>query len=81
MKDYYYEKLGEATLKVELAMVGYSRKMSDLARRLINDDECDHRSIIEKITELRDALDDMQEEARRYKGLYLAELEKEEKVC
>ena len=81
MKQYYYEKLEEATTKLALLRVGYEREMKMLASELANSVESMHPLIIEKITKIRHALDAMIEEAKDYKAKYQAECDKEAGVC
>jgi hypothetical protein len=85
MKQYYYEKMQKATLKLEIARVGYHRKMDTLASKLLKDDASLHGPIVEAIVELRKALDEMVAEALDYKAKYQAECDKEalegDEVC
>lgn len=77
MKQYYFEKMEQATLKLELARIGYERKMKVLASKLINEDISLHGPIVEAISELHAVLDEMVSEAKEYKARYQAEFEKE----
>lgn len=77
MKQYYFEKMEQATLKLELARIGYERKMKVLASKLINEDTSLHGPIVEAISELHAVLDEMVLEAKEYKAKYQAEFEKE----
>lgn len=77
MKDYYYEKLGKATLKLRLARIGYEREMEVLATKLLNTDSSMHGPIIDRINELRVAINELIEDAESYKAKYQAECDKE----
>lgn len=77
MKDFYYGRLEQATLKLELARIGYDRKMKILATKLMNEDASLHVPIIDAICEMRDALDNMIGEAKYYKAKYQEECDKE----
>ena len=77
MKDYYYEKLGKATLKLRLARMGYESEMDVLANKLLNTDSSMHGPIIDRINELREAINEMIEDAEDYKAKYQAECDKE----
>lgn len=77
MKEYYYEKYQKATLRLELARVGYERKMKVLGIKLSKTDASLHGPIIEAICNLRTAIDEMVDEARSYKAKYQEECAKE----
>ena len=77
MKQYYYEQMQKSILKCEIASIGYTSKMKDLATLLINDDEIFHGNTIKKINALREALDEMIADVETYKEKYHAECEKE----
>lgn len=77
MKQYYYEKLEKATLKLALARVGYERDMKVLASKLEMAEESMHGPIIKQMCELRSVLDEMIEEAKDYKAKWQEECEKE----
>lgn len=77
MKDFYYKKLQESTLKLELARLGYRSKIKVLASKLAKQDDSLHDPILEAIKEMRTALAEMVEDALYYKGKYQEECEKE----
>lgn len=79
MKQYYLEKFEQATLKLKLARIGYEREMGNLAWKLANSVDTMHGPIIEEITKMQRALDEMVAEAKEYKAKYQAECEKEDK--
>lgn len=77
MKEYYRKEHHKATLKLELAKVGYESKMKELATRLIEEDASHYDSIINSICALRSVIEDMADDARHYKVKYLEEFDKE----
>lgn len=78
MKEYYRKEYEKHTLMVELAKVGYDSKMKLLANKLCVTDESYHGPIIEVITDMREALDEMIAKADHYKAKWQEECEKEE---
>lgn len=77
MKDYYYERLCNATVKLELARFGYESKMKVLATKLQNEDASLHGPIIDRINALRKAIDELTEEVMSCKAKWQEACDKE----
>jgi hypothetical protein len=77
MKQYYYDQMQKSILKYEIASIGYTSKMKELATLLINDDELFHGDTIKKINALREVFDEVIAEVESYKAKYHEECDKE----
>ena len=77
MKEHYYERLGKATVKLELARIGYEREIKVVAQKLLTEDASHHGPIIDRIIALREAIDEMVDEANYYRSKYHEECERE----
>jgi hypothetical protein len=77
MKEHYYDRLGKATVKLELARIGYEREIKVVAEKLLNEDASLHGPIIDRIVALRVALEEMVDEAKYFKAKYQEECDKE----
>lgn len=76
MKEFYLNQRRKAVLKLELAKIGYERKMKELAHELSKEDASRLDPIINRINDLREVLKEMVEDVEIYTSKYQAECEK-----
>lgn len=77
MKDYYFEKMTDAQIAVDLAKVGYEAKLIRLAGELSKADTSTVGAIIDELVETQKVFESLVAEADGYRVKYKAELDKE----
>ena len=79
MKDYYFEKMTEAQVAVDLAKIGYEAKIIRLAGELSKADTSAVGAIVDELNLLNKVFDSMVEEVENYRKRYQEEVDKESK--
>ena len=77
MKDYYFEKMTEAQIAVDLAKIGYESKLLGFAGELSKTDASKVGAIIDKLVEIQKVFDSLVEEVENYRKRYQEEVDKE----
>ena len=77
MKNYYFEKMTEAQIAVDLAKVGYEAKLLRIAGEISKADTSKVGSIIEELVATHSVFESLEKEVNDYREKYLAELDKE----
>jgi hypothetical protein len=77
MKDYYFEKMTEAQIAVDLAKVGYEAKLIRLAGELSKADISTVGATIDELVETNKVFELLEAEVNSYREKYQVELDKE----
>lgn len=79
MKDYYFEKMTEAQVAVDLAKIGYEAKIIRISGELAKADTSAVGAIVDELNLLRTVYDSLVKEFEDYRKKYQEEVDKERK--
>jgi hypothetical protein len=79
MKDYYFEKMTEAQMAVDLAKIGCEAKIIRIAGELSKADISAVGAIVEELNLLKTVYDSLVEEVENYRKRYQEAVDKESK--
>lgn len=77
MKDYYFEKMTEAQVAVDLAKIGYEAKIIRLSGELAKADTSAVGAIVNELKLLQKVFESLEEEVETYRKRYQEEVDKE----